>query len=472
MMSSPEQEAKRGKKGKIIALVLVAVLAGSGWWAWKEGRPWLYGVQAYIYGFPLVVMDLTRQVSTAVPTPGEVTAPVNQFSVMTHYPDASFRLIPRTGLDTQFALSWADLKDEPLVLSVPDTNGRYYVIALFDMWSNVFESIGSRTTGTGAGNFLLVGPDWQGEVPPLFKKVVRSPTRYVWVNGQMQSNGPQDYEEVNALQKQYKLTPLSTWGTDYTPLAEVPVDPAIDTTPPLEQVKQMDAKAFFERFANLMKDNPPFPEDAPLLEKLKVLGIEPGKVFDFDKLDAGAVRALERAMSAYGLLEIGVQILETENGWVVIPDNFANYGTDYLTRAGIALIGLGGIWPIDILYPVAFMDVDDQTLDAASRYVLHFDKGQTPPAKATWSVSMYDPDGFYVPNELNRYHLAEWMPLKYNEDGSLDIYIQVESPGADKESNWLPAPASGTFNLVTRIFWPEQSVLDHSWQMPGVKKVN
>ena len=154
-MNSADRKTKRGKKGKVIALALVVMIAGGGWWAWKEGRPWLYGIQAYIYGFPLVVMDLTRQDSTAVPTPGEVTAPVNQFSVMTHYPDVSFRLIPRTGLDTQFALSWADLKEEPLVLSVPDTNGRYYVIALFDMWSNVFESIGSRTTGTGAGNFLL-----------------------------------------------------------------------------------------------------------------------------------------------------------------------------------------------------------------------------------------------------------------------------------------------------------------------------
>ena len=470
-MTDTHTKAKRSKVWKVIVLILAIMLAGGGWWVWKEGRPWFYGVQAYIYGFPLVVMDLTRQVSTAVPTPGEVTAPVNQFSVMTHYPDASFRLIPRTGLDTQFALSWADLKDEPLVLSVPDTAGRYYVIALFDMWSNVFESIGSRTTGTAAGNFLLAGPGWEGTTPPDIQKVYRAPTRHVWVNGQMQSNGPQEYDVVNALQKQYRLTPLSAWGTDYASPAEVPVDPATDKAPPLEQVRQMDAKAFFGRLARLMYDNPPFAEDAPMLEKLQVLGIEPGKEFDFSKLDASTARALERAMGAYELLAMGVQKLETEQGWIVIPDNFANYGTDYLTRAGIALIGLGGIWPIDILYPTAFLDADDQPLDAANRYVLHFGKGQTPPAKATWSVSMYDPDGFYVPNELNRYHLAAWMPLKYNEDGSLDLYIQATSPGADKESNWLPAPASGTFNLVTRIFWPEQSALDHTWKMPGVRRV-
>ena len=455
----------------MILIIVAIALASGGWWVWKKGRQWYYGVKAYIYGFPLVVMDITREVSTAVPTPGEVTAPVNQFSVMTKYPDASFRLIPRTGLDTQFALSWADLKAEPLVLSVPDTQGRYYVIALFDMWSNVFESIGSRTTGTASADFLITGPGWQGTPPPGIKRVFQSPTRYVWVNGQMQSNGPQDYDVVNTLQKQYKLTPISAWGQAYTPPDEVPVDPGIDTTPPLEQVKRMDANAFFGRLARLMKDNPPFPDDAPMLEKLKVLGIESGKDFDISKLDANIARRLKRAMGAYALLEMGVQKLETANGWVVIPDNFANYGTDYLTRAGIALIGLGGIWPKDILYPVAFLDVDDKALDAANRYVLHFDKGQPPPAKATWSVSMYDPDGFYVPNQLDRYHLAAWMPLKYNPGGSLDIYIQSESPGADKESNWLPAPASGPFNLVTRIFWPEETVLNHTWQMPGVKKV-
>jgi hypothetical protein len=471
-MTNPKNKTKRGKLWKVVLIILAITFAGGGWWVWKEGRPWYYGVKAYIYGFPLVVMDLTRQVSTAVSKPGEVTAPVNQFSVMTHYPDSSFRLIPRTGLDTQFALSWADLNEEPLVLSVPNTNGRYYVIALFDMWSNVFESIGSRTTGTEAGHFLITGPGWQGTPPAGIKQVVRSPTRYVWVNGQMQSNGPRDYEVVNALQKQYKLTPLSAWGQNYASPTEVPVDPSIDTTPPLEQIKQMDANAFFGRLARLMQDNPPFPEDAPIVEKLKVLGIEPGKDFDISKVDAHIARALQRAMGAHALLEMGVQKLETKNGWIVIPDNFANYGTDYLTRAGIALIGLGGIWPKDILYPVAFLDADDQPLDAANRYVLHFEKGRLPPAKATWSVSMYDPDGFYVPNQLDRYHLAAWMPLQYNPDGSLDIYMQSESPGADKEANWLPAPASAPFNLVTRIFWPEQSALDHSWSMPGVKKID
>ena len=224
MTAANVAERKSGRRVWLIALIVVAVLTAGGSWFWhKEGRAWLYGVEAYVYGFPLMMMDLTKKQATAVPTAGEFTAPVNQFSVMAKYPDASFRAVPRTGLDTLFAVAWADLDQEPLVLSVPDTGGRYYVIALFDMWSNVFASIGSRTTGTGAQSFMIVGPRWQGTPPADVKELYRSPTRFVWVNGQMLCNGPAEYDAVNALQKQYKLTPLSAWGQPYEwPVRQAP----------------------------------------------------------------------------------------------------------------------------------------------------------------------------------------------------------------------------------------------------------
>ncbi len=437
----------------------------------REARAWLYGLETYLYGFPLVMMDLTKDAATAVPVAGEFTAPVNQFSVMTKYPDATFRAVVRTGLDTLFACSWADLGKEPLVLSVPDTNGRYYVIALFDLWSNVFTSLGKRNTGTAAANFLIAGPGWNGTPPADVKQVFRSPTRWVWVNGQMQANGPADYGAVNALQRQYKLTPLSDWGRPYQPPAEVPVATGIDSkTPPAAQVEKMDAGAFFGRIARLMKDNSPAPADAPMVKKMKEIGIEPGKEFDLGKVDPKTAKGLQRAMGAFQKLQDGVKKLKTENGWIVIPKDFANYGTDYETRAGIALIGLGGIRPDDVVYPTAFLDSENKPLDAASRYILHFEKGQTPPTNATWSVSMYDPQGYYVPNAINRFNLAAWMPLKYNADGSLDMYIQAASPGADKEANWLPAPATGPFNLTVRIYWPGEIVLDGTYRLPPVRR--
>ena len=206
-----------------------------------------------------------------------------------------------------------------------------------------------------------------------------------------------------------------------------------------------------------------------MVAKLKSLGIEPGKTFDLSKVDSGQARALQRAMGAYALLEKGVKKLTTKNGWIVMPKNMASYGTDYMTRVGIAMVGLGAIQPMDIAYPTAFDDGDNKPLDSAHRYVLHFDKGQTPPTNVTWSLSSYDPDGFYVPNAIKRYNLAAWMPLHYNTDGSLDLYIQKESPGGDKEANWLPAPASGPFNLVVRIFWPKDAALNGAWKLPGVK---
>ena len=472
MNTNTRTQGRRTKRWKLIFLCVTLLALPAGWWVLKDGQPWLYGIESYIYGFPLIMMDLTKEVSTAVSTAGEVTAPVNQFSVMTHYPDASFRAVARTGLDTLFAVAWADLDKEPLVLSVPDTEGRYYVIALFDLWSNVFASIGKRTTGTGAASFLIAGPGWQGTPPSDVKQVFRSPTRFVWVNGQMQANGPQDYAVVNALQKQYKLTPLSAWGLPYTPPAEVPVPAGVDAkTSPLEQVQKMDAATYFGRLARLMKDNPPAAADGPMVEKLKKLGFEPGKDFDIHQVDPHTAKALQRAMGAFGLLEKGVKKMTTKNGWIVMPKNMGDYGTDYMTRAGIALVGLGAIQPHDVTYPTAFLDGRNKPLDAANRYVLHFDKGQTPPTEATWSVSMYDPQGFYVPNVINRYNLARWMPLKYNSDGSLDLYIQAKSPGADKEANWLPAPASGPFNLTVRDYWPTKAVLDSNWKPPAMKIV-
>jgi len=451
-------------------MVLLAVVGG--YWYLTEGWAWLYGTETYIYGFPMIMMDLTKDTSTAVSKPGEFTAPANQFSVMTHYPDASFRAVARTGLDTLFAVSWADLDKEPLVLSVPDTGGRYYVIALFDMWSNVFASIGKRNTGTTAANFLIVGPGWHGHVPVDVAQVFQSPTRWVWVNGQMQANGPTDYDVVNTLQKQYKLTPLNSWGQPYTSPAEVPVAAGVDVkTPTVEQVQKMDAGMYFGRLAHLMKDNPPAAADGPMVEKLKKLGIEPGKDFDINKIESHTANGLRHAMSAFALLEKGVKKLNTVNGWIVMPKDMADYGTDYTTRAGIALVGLGAIQPIDIDYPTAFDDGDGKSFDGANRYVLHFEKGQTPPTNVSWSLSIYDPQGFYVPNPMNRYNLAAWMPLQFNPDGSLDFYIQANSPGLDKEANWLPAPTSGTFNLVVRNFWPKESVLNGTYKLPPVKKV-
>ena len=453
-------------KPTLIALVLIGIACG--WWALQVGLPWLRAIKAYIFAFPLIMMDLTKEAATAS-TAGEIAAPANQFAVMTKYPDASYRAVVRCGLDTLFAAAWVDVGREPLVLSVPDTGGRYYVFGLFDMWSNVFASIGKRTTGTAAANFLIAGPDWRGTPPADIQETFRSSTRCVWVNGQMQADGPADYATVNALQKQYALTPLSAWGKPWTAPADAPAPDGVDTTPPLERVQNLDAGAFFGRFAQLMTDNPPAAADGPMLKKLKALGIEPGKDFDIATVRRGIAKGLQRSMRTFRTLEKAGGKLKTHDGWIVIPENFAHYGTDYVTRAGVALAGLGGIWRQDVVYPTAFLDGDGTPLDGANRYVMHFDEGQTPPTNVTWSLAMYGPEGYYVPNAIDRYHLAAWMPLKPNDDGSLDLYIQAEPLDGGKESNWLPAPSRGAFSLTVRNYWPTDAVLDGTYHLPPVR---
>ncbi|MGO8879625.1 MAG: DUF1254 domain-containing protein [Desulfomonilaceae bacterium] len=450
-------------------LALVISMIGCG--VVKEGEAYLYGMESYVFGYPLVMMDVTREVLTAAPAPNSdgTAAPINQFAKMPLYVTPDFKNVVRISLNSLWTTGWVDLEKDAIVLSVPDTKDRYYVFSLMDMWTDVFGSIGKRTTGTGPGAFLIVGPNWKGIAPPDTKQTFRSPTRYAWLLGQTQVNGPDDFAAVNALQAQYKLTPLSAWGKPYTPPDNVPVDPKIDlkVIPP-DQVARMDAGTFFNRLALAMKGNPAYAEDKPALEKLKKLGIEPGKPFDISMVDPKIAAGLTKAVKEVQI-KMAEEITKTKNvkGWINMT-NLGRYGTDYDTRAGIAYMGLGADMKEDTLYPTAYLDGDGKPLVSANRYVLRFEKNALPPTNATWSVSQYK-GNFYEPNVLNRYVIAPWMPLKFNADGSLDIYLQTESPGPDKESNWLPTPP-GRFNLTLRNYFPKEAAWDGSYQLPPVNK--
>jgi len=430
------------------------------------------GIEAVVYGFPLVIVDVTRQVQTNVAEPEEGGhAPVNQFSNFLKYPTAAYTAVVRMNVDTLYSFGWLDLSKEPIVLSVPDTHGRYYLMPVIDAWTNVVGSPGKRTTGTEAGNFAIVGPNWTGTLPDGVKEV-KSPTNTAIVAGRTQANGPADYAVVNAIQKQYKLTPLSAFGKPYTP-PKGTIDPNIDMkTPPVDQVSRMSDAVFFNRLAQLMASNPPPAADAPVLAKLAKIGVVPGKNFDMSKLDPAVARGLENSVqSAMARLQAAAKETgKPVNGWNIPPMNVANFGADYGLRAVVAVVGLGANIAQDAIYPNAFVDNEGKPLNGANRYVLHFDKGDMPPANAFWSATMYNAQSFFVNNPLNRYNIAAWMPLKYNADGSLDIYIQRDSPGKDKESNWLPA-AQGEFSVTMRIYWPKESMLDGSWKPPGIQQV-
>jgi len=429
---------------------------------------------ATVYGFPLVIMDLTRQVMTAVPAPNESGSPANQFSNMKSFPDATFTDVVRPNADTLYSLAWVDTGKEPVILSVPDTQGRYYLLPSLNYWTDVFDSPGSRTTGTGAGNFAITGPNWSGKLPAGLTEM-KSSTRWVWILGRFTCYGPADYQNVWNLQDQLKLTPLSAWGTDYVPPADVPVDSSVNTrVSPLDQLLAMDAPTYFNYVCRLMVDNPPYKADAPVLAGLAKIGIKPGVDYKsyFSGLDGSVQTAIQTGYQA-ALAKIPVTAMGgVRNGWQMMYGT-GDYGTDYLFRAAIAYQGLGANLVDDAFYPSSFISGGGQRYSSANMYTLHLDKDQVPPVNGFWSLTMYNDKALFAANPINRYCLGSLSdpPLITNPDGSIDIYIQSDSPDASRVANWLPAPASGGFSMTLRLYWPKQQVLDKSWVPPAVQLV-
>jgi hypothetical protein len=428
-------------------------------------------VDAYIYGYPLVLMDITKKVTTNVPKVDGEKAPVNQICHLRAFPDHTFTDVVSPNADTLYSFAWLDLASEPIVLSVPDVGKRYYLMPLLDAWTNVFASPGTRTTGNRRGDFAVVGPGWSGKLPVDIQEI-KAPTNMVWLIGRTQTNGKDDYANVHGIQDHYVLTPLSAWGKLYTPPANVPVETGIDVrTPPADQVAKMDAATFFGGLNALMQDNPPAAADENPLKRFAAIGVEPGKPFDLESHDPAVAKGLERAVHtahAKIVAEARKPHGKVVNGWQVI-NNTGRYGTAYLWRAVVSLIGLGANLPEDAIYPHATTDVAGQPLTGAHRYVIRFPKGQLPPVGAFWSLTMYNARQYFVQNPLNRYVIGDRDKLRFNDDGSLSLYIQHDSPDEDRESNWLPAPAD-SFNVIMRLYWPKKEIVDGTWKMPPIEQ--
>jgi len=429
---------------------------------------------AYIFGYPLVTMEMTRRIMTNVASVEATRAPMGQFVKARRYPDASFRDVTAPNADTLYTTAWIDVGKEPWALGIPDMKERYYLAPLLDAWTNVFEVPGKRTTGTAAQAYAITGPGWKGALPSGVKEY-KSPTDLVWIIGRIYCTGtPEDYAAVHALQDEFKLAPLSSYGKSYTPSAGR-LDPAIDMkTAVRDQVNRMDAAAYFTLLCDLMKANPPAAADARELAKFEKIGIVPGRDFDASKFNPDFAAHLPQASFDRILAQLKLnKAIENRNGWIYTTRT-GIYGTDYLARALVTAIGLGANRPQDAVYPMSRKDADGEAYDGAHKYVMRFPKGHLPPARGFWSLTMYDSQLFFVANPLNRYSISARQNLKANPDGSVDLYIQNETPGADKESNWLPAP-QGKFQLMLRLYWPNEhkpSILDGSWQIPPVKKVS
>ena len=433
---------------------------------------WL-ATDAYIYGYPLVTMEMTRRVVTNVAAPEGTRAPMGHIIKLRHYPDATFRDVTAPNADTLYTTAFFDVGQEPWVLSLPDMKDRYFLMPMLDGWTTVFQVPGKRTTGTGAQTYAITGPGWSGTLPAGVKEY-KSATDIVWLLGRIYCTGtPEDYAEVHALQDQVKLVPLSAYGNPYTPPAGK-VDPSIDMkTAVRDQVNRMDAVAYFTLLAQLMKANPPTAADAPALAKFAKIGLVPGQDFDASKLRADFAKRIPEIANDRIMIQFKInKEVHDIDGWGFTTKT-GIYGTDYLMRALITAIGLGANRPQDAVYPTSQKDAEGKAYDGANKYVMRFAKGQLPPVEGFWSLTMYDANYFFVANPINRYSISARQNLKANPDGSVDLYIQKDSPGADKESNWLPAPA-GKFILMMRLYWPDESspsIIDGTWTTPTVRKV-
>lgn len=427
--------------------------------------------EAYVYLYSLVTMDLTRLQSTNVNAVGDFAAPMNVFVNVPTYPTSEMKTVVRPNFDTLYSAAWLDLTKEPMVVSVPDTDGRYYLLPMLDMWTDVFVSPGWRTTGTEAQTFLVTPPGWSGTVPDGVTQLKAS-TPYVWIIGRIKTDGPKDYDAVHKIQAGLTLRPLSQMGNDGWTPAPTKIDPDVDMkTPPKIQVDTMPGDKFFTYAAELLKLHPPHFTDEPILARMKRIGIERGKSFDFDSADPVVKKAIEQAPKAAQTLMAWKtpRLAAVENFWSMNTDTMGVYGNYYLKRAIVTQVGLGANQPEDAVYPLNLGDKEGKPLDGTSNYIIHFDKDDIPPVDAFWSITLYDPQGFQVANPINRFAVSSWMPFKYNDDGSLDLYFQNESPGSDKEANWLPAP-KGPFNLTMRLYAPKSAALTGKWNPPPVTK--
>ena len=432
-------------------------------------------IDVYVYGYPLVTMDMTRRQMTNVAASDAGHAPMGQLVRMRTYPAVDYHAVTAPNADTLYTTAWLDVSQEPWVFSVPDMGDRYYLLPMLSGWTDVFQVPGKRTTGGKAQKYAITGPGWSGTLPEGVTEY-KSPTGLVWILGRIYCTGtPADYAAVHALQDKFSLVPLSSYGKPYTPLPST-VDASFDMkTAVRDQVDAMSVNDYFNYLARLMKTNPPAAADAAMVEKMKAIGLEPGKDFDPSKLGAFDKEVIKTVpkLAQVKIMEYFKKAAEPVNGWMYLTKDIGVYGTNYIQRALVTAIGLGANRPQDAIYPTTQKDADGHEYDGASKkYVIHFNKGEMPPVNGFWSITMYDKDYFFVPNPLNRYTLSARNKFASNADGSVDLYLQADSPGKAKEANWLPAPKA-QFIPMMRLYWPKDtppSIIDGTWKPPAISE--
>jgi hypothetical protein len=432
--------------------------------------------EAFIYGFPMVMNYGVMYEYFIDKSSSQYKCPFNEIYNMARLITPKDTAIVTPNSDTLYSFVGADLRAEPLVLSVPEVEkGRYYSVQLVDWYTFNYGYIGSRTTGSGAGSYMIAGPNWKGETPPGIKKVIRCETDFSFVGFRTQLFGPADLDNVKKIQAGYKAQMLSAFLKKSAPPAAPEIKwPKID-----KKSAETDPFAYLNFVLSFCPPVGPAEVEKPMRARFAKLGVEASKPFALDKLNAEQKADLSAAMkSGYEKIKQQVAGFGTDvNGWRISMGAFGDRAAlkgNYLIRAAAAMAGIYGNDSIEALYPLLATDSDGNKPDCSkNRYTLSFPKDQLPPVNAFWSVTMYDgKTQLLIANPINRYLVNSPMlpDLKKNTDGSLTLYLQKDSPGKDKESNWLPAP-DGPIYVVMRLYWPKEEALKGEWKPPAVQRV-
>ncbi|WP_394088524.1 DUF1254 domain-containing protein [Xanthobacter autotrophicus] len=429
--------------------------------------------ESVIYGFPLVDNYRVLYSYFVDAKNNEFKAPWNTLYNVARVFTPDDKAIQTPNSDTPYSFLGADLRAEPLVLSVPDvTKDRYYSLQFIDLYTYNFAYVGSRATGNAAGNFLLAGPGWKGEKPDGIKEIIRSETDFAFVLYRTQLKGPDDVENVKKIQAEYRVQPLSKFLAAPAPAAA----PRVDFFKPVTAEEERKSLHFFDELNFILQFAPPHPSEVELRERLATIGIVPGKPFDAGQKSAEFRQAVSEGMADAWKALADFKAQEIDTGKRTSADGFGNrefLNGDYLGRMAAAAFGIYGNSKEEAIYPAYFVDSEGRPLDGAKhRYTLRFGPGELPPVKAFWSLTMYElPASLLVANPLKRYLINSAMlpGLKRDADGGITLYLQHDSPDKDAQSNWLPAPA-GPFWATMRLYWPQPAALDGKWKAPPLER--
>jgi hypothetical protein len=438
-----------------------------------EGEVRTIAKEATIYGFPLVDSYRIQYSYFVDRNDPEFKGNWNELQNTARVYTPDDKAIQTPNSDTPYSFLGADLRTEPLVLTVPEVEqDRYYSLQFIDMYTFNFAYVGSRATGNGAGSFLLAGPKWNGETPLGIKSVIRSETDFVFVLYRTQLLNPSDIENVKRLQAGYKVQSLSQFLGQPAP----PPAPAIDFVRPLAATEEHSSLEFFRLLNFILRFCPTHPSEKALMARFAKLNIGAGTVFDPDALTTATQKAVEAGMVDAWTDFAEFKETQLDTGMKTSADGFGTRAflkNDYMVRMASAVLGIYGNSKEEAIYPAYFVDADKKKLEGVNRYTLRFAPGQLPPVNAFWSLTVYElPASLLYANSLSRYLINSPMlpSLKRDHDGGITLYVQNESPGPEQEPNWLPAP-KGPFLLVMRLYWPKPAALDGQWKQPPLQKV-